>query len=238
MDKTAPTNVIVAVVVGELGDNGWYVTDVTIRTTGDDAMSGVTCTADQFLVSDTGLAGQPFTGSCTNGAGLLTPAMPNPLTVKLDESAPTATLEIISGTLGNNDWYRSAVTVHTDGTDVGASGLESCTPDQLFTGDSDEFDVDGSCTDMAGNVGHAAPIALKIDQTVPVTTVTATGTPGANGWFITTPVTVATMALMRSAASTPVRRIRCSRQTATTGFRPSPAPAPTRPGTPRATRSR
>lgn len=87
LDKTGPTAAL-AVTAGTLGLDGWYTSDVTVSTSGSDSISSpVTCTADQYLVVDTG--GATFNGSCTNDAGLTTNAAP--LTVKLDKTAPTIT---------------------------------------------------------------------------------------------------------------------------------------------------
>ena len=61
---------------------------VTVRASGTDDQSGVTCTADVNLTDDT--TGTVVTGSCTNAAGLTTAAAP--LTIKIDKSAPTAAL--------------------------------------------------------------------------------------------------------------------------------------------------
>ena len=87
VDKTGPSASL-AVTAGTLGSNGWYTSDVTVSTSGSDAISGpVNCTADQQQTAET--TGAVFNGSCTNQAGLTTNAAP--LTVKLDENAPTTT---------------------------------------------------------------------------------------------------------------------------------------------------
>ena len=46
LDKTAPSATLTA--SGTQGSNGWFVDDVTVKTTGADTISGpVTCTPDQ-----------------------------------------------------------------------------------------------------------------------------------------------------------------------------------------------
>ena len=53
-----------------LGDNGWYTSDVTVATSGDDSVSGpVTCTPTSTRPPRP--TGTPFTGTCTNAAGLV-----------------------------------------------------------------------------------------------------------------------------------------------------------------------
>jgi hypothetical protein len=83
---TTPPTVTLEVVTGMFGNNGWYRSDVTIRTTGMDSESGIaSCTNDQFLTTDS--AGTIFNGTCTDHAGNTGNAQP--LTVKRDATAPT-----------------------------------------------------------------------------------------------------------------------------------------------------
>jgi hypothetical protein len=89
LDKTAPTGIALSVTAGTAGLNGWYISDVTVSTTGTDSISTpVVCTAPQHQTSDT--TGTAFNGSCTNNAGLVTQGAA--LTVKVDETAPVITL--------------------------------------------------------------------------------------------------------------------------------------------------
>ena len=70
IDTTAPTAAL-AVTAGTAGSNGWYTSNVTVSTSGTDAVSGpVTCTADQAQTDRD--VGHTFNGSCTNNAGLAT----------------------------------------------------------------------------------------------------------------------------------------------------------------------
>jgi hypothetical protein len=89
LDKTAPTDVNLAVTSGTAGLNGWYISNVTVNTTGTDTISTpVVCTSAQHQTSDT--PGTAFNGSCTNNAGLVTNGAP--LTVKVDKTAPVITI--------------------------------------------------------------------------------------------------------------------------------------------------
>ena len=89
IDTTGPTAAL-TITAGTLGTNGWYITDVTITTTGTDTISGpTTCTDAQMFSDET--TGLTVTGSCTNQAGLASDA--NPLTIKIDKTRPTADLE-------------------------------------------------------------------------------------------------------------------------------------------------
>jgi hypothetical protein len=160
IDKTGPSAVLAA--SGTSGDNGWFIDDVTITTSGSDAISdNVTCSSSQSQTAET--TGTAFNGSCTNDAGLTTNAAP--LTVKLDKTGPSASLSA-AGTLGDNGWYVSNVTVSTAGSDSISSPV-SCTPNQSQTSDTTGQTFNGSCTNDAGLTTNAAPLTIKRDATPP-----------------------------------------------------------------------
>ena len=96
-----------------MGANGWFLDDVTVKTTGADTISGpVTCTPDQTQTTET--AGQSFNGSCTNQAGLIGNA--TPLIVKLDKTNPSVA---ITSPAGGSTTIATSVTV--SGTDSDAT---------------------------------------------------------------------------------------------------------------------
>jgi hypothetical protein len=186
VDKTGPSASL-AVTAGTPGANGWYTSDATVSTNGADSISGpVHCTADQVQTSET--SGTDFHGSCTNDAGLSTDAAL--LTVKLDKTAPTAALSVSAGTLGDNGWYTSDVTVHTSGADS-ISGPVTCSPDQFQHGETTGQEFRGMCVNDAGLAANAAPLTVKLDKTGPSASLAASGAHGANGWF-TGDVTIST----------------------------------------------
>jgi large repetitive protein len=178
-DATAPTAVALSVTAGTAGANGWYTSDVTVRTSGTELVSGPpTCTLDQFQTTET--AGQVFNGSCTNDAGLTANALA--LTVKLDKTGPTAGLSITAGTLGNNGWYVTDVTVHAAGADS-ISNPVVCTADQLLTTDSTGHIFSGSCTNDAGLSTNATDLTVKRDATPPTVHITPDRLADHNGWY-------------------------------------------------------
>jgi hypothetical protein len=167
LDKSGPSAVL-AVAAGAAGANGWYTTNVTVDTSGTDTISGpVTCTPNQSQTTET--AGQVFNGSCTNKAGLTTNAVA--LTVKLDKTAPSATLAV-TGTPGSNGWFIDDVTVSTSGADT-ISGPVTCTPNQSQTTETTGHVFNGSCTNQAGLIGNAAPVTVKLDKTNPSVAITS-----------------------------------------------------------------
>ncbi len=176
IDKTGPTAVLTF--TGTAGTNGWFVGDVTISTSGADISSPVNCTADQFQTTDT--PGTVFNGSCTNAAGLTTSAAP--LTVKRDTVVPSV-LATVDRAPDFNGWYNHPVTVTFNGSDA-TSGLSACDPAVVYSGpDSASASVSGSCTDVAGN-SNSASVTFKYNGSGPTAVLTATGTLGANGWYI------------------------------------------------------
>lgn len=178
-DGTAPTATIAVASGATAGTNGWYTSDLTLHTSGTDVVSGIeSCTADQFETTET--IGATFNGSCTNGAGLITSA--SPLSVKVDKTGPSAVLAITAGTLGNNGWYVSDVTLETTGQDS-ISGPVTCTDVQHQTTDTNGTTFNGSCTNDAGLSTNAAPVTVKVDTTAPTVTATADRSPDHNGWY-------------------------------------------------------
>ena len=185
-DASPPTAAL-EIISGAMGANGWYTSDVTVRTVGTDPTSGASCSAQQTLATET--AGTVVTGSCTNGAGLRTTAAP--ITIKLDKTAPTSELTVVDGTLGANGWYTSDVTVHTVGVDA-VSGPVACTPNQHQTTETSGAVFNGSCTNAAGLTTAAEAITVRLDLSGPSATLAVSaGTPGATGWY-TSDVTVRT----------------------------------------------
>jgi hypothetical protein len=179
LDKTGPTAAM-AVTAGTAGANGWYTSDVTVHTSGSDPVSdNVHCTADQFQTAET--AGHLFSAACTNDAGLSTDAAP--LTVKLDKTAPSASLAVTAGTLGTNGWYTSDVTLSTTGSDSISSPV-SCSPDQFQNDETTGQPFVGMCVNDAGLGANSNAITIKLDKTGPTAELSTSGTRGAHGWFV------------------------------------------------------
>ncbi|NMM22355.1 MAG: hypothetical protein HHJ11_02435, partial [Phycicoccus sp.] len=183
-DSTPPTAELH--VSGTPGSGGWYTTAVTVSTVGADVTSGVTCTTDQVLADET--AGTTVTGSCTNGAGMKTNAVP--VTIMIDTTGPTATEFVSVGTSGANGWYTSNVTVHTTGDDS-MGGAVTCDGDQFQTDETAGLSFNGTCVNAAGLSTVSASLTVKLDKTGPSASLSPSGTLGAHGWF-TSNVTIVT----------------------------------------------
>ncbi len=110
-----------------------------------------------------------------------------------DGTAPQTNV-LLSGTLGSDGWYRSAVNVTLNATDDN-SGVASTTyrlDDGLWQSYTGPFVVSGDgnhtidyhSVDAAGNVEPVHRAAVPIDTKDPATTLAATGTMGANPWYV------------------------------------------------------
>src|SRR5918996_197423 len=160
-DTTPP--VITPNVSGTLGNNGWYVSDVTVSWTvvdNESAISSSSGCGSTTLTTET--AGTTLTCTATSAGGTSNQSV----TIKLDKTGPTATLAA-AGTLGSNDWYTSDVMISTSGSDS-ISDPTACTANQSLTTDTTGQAFNGSCTNDAGLTTNAAPITIKRDATAPV----------------------------------------------------------------------
>jgi len=204
-------------ITGTQGCAGWYTSAaVQVDISAVDATSGISAT---FWRQDGGSWTQmtgcalgcsfEITGegphiveyySVDNAGNSETPQMLSP-SVSIDTEPPTTQQPSYVGTLGNNGWHVSPVSVMLTAVDA-TSGV-SVTYHQVNTDTfeiGDVFDVttDGEHTiryysiDVACNqeVVQTAATPLKIDKTYPTTTHQLNGFEGENGWFIAPPVTV------------------------------------------------
>jgi hypothetical protein len=98
------------------------------------------------------------------------------------DTTPPVIVPQITGTLGNNGWYRSSVIVSWNVTDP-ESGIPLSTGCTTTTLMSDTAGVTLTCSATNGaGIQASIPVTIKIDQTAPVAMVNAAPTPNANGW--------------------------------------------------------
>lgn len=182
-DSTAPT--ITPNVVGTLGLNGWYTSDVTVSWTVVDGESPVTSSSgcgSTTLTSET--TGVTLTCSATSAGGTNSQSV----TIKIDKTGPTGVALTPTGTSGSNGWYTSNVSVSASGSDPISDNV-ACTVDgsaspELLSSETIGITVNGECTNGAGLSTAASAITIKIDKTGPTGVVlTPTGTAGNNGWY-------------------------------------------------------
>jgi hypothetical protein len=96
------------------------------------------------------------------------------------DTTPPVIVPQVSGTLGNNGWYRSGVTVSWSVTDPesGIASSSGCNTSTL-TADTAGVTLTCSATNGAG-LSSSVPLTIKIDQTHPV--ISGLPTPGCSLW--------------------------------------------------------
>jgi hypothetical protein len=166
-DPTPP--VITPVIVGTLGSNGWYTSNVTVNWKVEDPesviLSSTGCGATT-LTTDT--AGTKLTCTATSDGGEASVSK----TFRLDKTPPSAT-PTPARSADANGWYNHPFSVAFSGTDA-TSGIASCSSSAVYSGpDSANASVSGSCRDLAGNLGSGA-ISFMYDSTPPAVPVVKT----------------------------------------------------------------
>lgn len=145
------------VIRGTLGANGWYVSNVIVNWTFDpppDQTQGcdaVTITADGTTHLD-----------CQAWWGMV--HFDFPLDISIDKTAP-AVHPVPARPPDANGWYNHPFGVSFAGSDA-TSGLYECSSATYSGPDNGNASVAGTCTDNAGNVGHAA-YGFSYDATPP-----------------------------------------------------------------------
>ena len=176
LDATPPAASFVMPVAN--GNNGWYVSPVTVSVSGTDATSGVASAqvsldgsawASSLTLSTDGV--YTVHGRVMDYAGNVTDIR---RTVLINSTAPILGTPVLSGTLGLEGWFTSTVDVSVPATDA-TSGLASV-----------QYSVDGGgwqataptltdgvhtvqikATDNAGNVSSTS-VSASVDATPPV----------------------------------------------------------------------
>jgi hypothetical protein len=176
-DTTPP--VITKTITGTAGTNGWYTSNtVTVAWTVTDSESTAVidsgCGTQNFTTETTGTP-----SSCTahSTGGFSTDSV----TIKIDKTAPTASLSVTGGTLGLNGWYVTDVTVHASGTDTISTPVV-CTADQQQLTETAGHTFNGSCTNDAGLTTNASALTIKLDKTPPQIDVAFAPAKNVDGW--------------------------------------------------------
>jgi outer membrane protein assembly factor BamB len=200
VDNTAPSTQIST--SGTVGANGWYRSSVQASLAASDSQVGVNVTMYRVDGGPTMVYSGPFTVS---GEGqhqvlywsndkLSNTETQQTATIRIDSSVPTAQ-NSVSGPAGGNGYFKGAVQFSITASDnlsgvannfYRIDGGATQTYGSPFTISSDgNHAVDYWSVDSAGNVSGVRTVPLKIDASAPLTELTASGTAGMNGWFIT-----------------------------------------------------
>lgn len=194
-----------ATVSGTPSSNGWYQNSVQVTLTASDGASGV---ANSYYVVDGGPT-QTYTSAFdVSGDGshvvnywsvdaVGNAEQPHSLTVKIDGSAPSTQLSV-SGTAGDNGWYRSpSVQVFLPSAD-GLSGVASTYYSldggavQTYAGPftlpgNSQHQVTFWSVDKVGNTEAQQSANVNIDNAGPTTENAVTG-PGGNSIYFNGPI--------------------------------------------------
>lgn len=162
-DTTPP--VITYTIGGTLGNNGWYVSDVTVTWTVTDSESAITSTSgcdSTTITTDT--SGTTLTCTATSAGGTASQSV----TIKRDATPPSVTISA-ERVPDSNGWYNKPIGFTVSGSDA-TSGVASCDTLSDYSGpDGDALSVSATCTDNAGNVGSGS-FEFKYDATPPTIT--------------------------------------------------------------------
>jgi len=164
--------------------DGWTNADTTVTFSAkdDDRGSGVASVTDPVTLTDE-TAGTLVSGSATDVTGNVGT---DSVTVKLDRTAPGITGAITGGTLGQNGWYTSPVTVTFSCSDA-LSGVATCPDPVVLTSNGDANSASGRVLDKAGNTASVTVSGIKIDQEKPTLTKADVNVEGGTFTLGTTP---------------------------------------------------
>jgi hypothetical protein len=170
----AGVSVSYTITAGTPGDNGWYLSDVTIQLQVTGA-TDTTCPVVKTFKAST----ETLTCTATDG---IAPITFGPVQFKIDKDKPTVSSAAADRQPNGNGWYNAPVTVSFSGSDP-TSGIASCQQVSYSGPDSASAGASGTCRDNAGNVSSPFSYALKYDSTPPSVSPSAARAPDANGWY-------------------------------------------------------
>jgi parallel beta-helix repeat protein len=202
IDTIAP--ITTHTLVGFIGSQGWYVTNVTVTLSANDATSGVNYTKYKLNTGDwivyTGFFVVTTDGNYTlyyysvDFAGNTETTKQVAFRIQHDVTPPVTTHEF-GGVMGENNWFIGAVTVTLTAVDDSA-GVASTTYKLdagtwtpyigafLITGDAAAHSLSYYSVDKVGNTESVKEATLKIDRTKPTINLTVEKT-GLSKWLLT-----------------------------------------------------
>lgn len=176
---------------------GWQNSDVTVTLTPSDTASGVANTSYCVDQSNSCVPASSGTSVLVSSEGtnyiryMSTDNSGNiesikSATVQIDKTPPTISGEITIGTLGENGWYVSDVTVEFNCADE-VSGIDFCTEPVALTENGAEQSATGKAIDNAGNSNETSVSNIDIDKTAPTSSldVGEPNFPTEDGAFVT-----------------------------------------------------
>src|SRR5207302_5492432 len=114
------------------------------------------------------------------------------VSVPVDTTTPVSSA-VLDGSLGDNGWYRSNVTISLNASDA-TSGVAQISYrldngsrlvyEGSFVLTQGEYSLEDFATDAAGLAEPTQTTTIRINTVAPITTAAVSGTVGANGWYI------------------------------------------------------
>ena len=191
IDTVAPTCKLKATGISgnTVSDVKWFRSDITtafdsVRDTALDAFGNVVRgsgvkTKSIDITSITKDGKYTVTGTVIDGAGNKGTCT---LIVGKDTKAPTCSISA-TGTLGNNNWYRSNVTLGWATSKDELSGVSTKQLNRTTIILDGQYGITGTIVDNAGNTGSCSA-SVKRDTTPPTCSLKVTsGTLGSNSWY-------------------------------------------------------
>ena len=175
-DSTAPT--INVSVEGTQGETGWYISDVLVSWSVQDAESAVASVegCDSVAVNED-TDGLTLTCEATSSGGIASESV----TIKRDATPP-----VVSGSTDREPngagWFDDAVTVSWTAEDALTGPLRVPDPTLVDEG-VDQTAVSGEVCDAAGNCATGELSRLNVDVTAPTLTGKASEEPNDAGWY-------------------------------------------------------
>ncbi|MGC8913471.1 MAG: OmpL47-type beta-barrel domain-containing protein [Thermoplasmata archaeon] len=196
IDKTAPNTT--STVTGTSGENGWYVSEVSVKLSALDNSSGVTETyyrlnatdnwilyTQEFLISSEGIYMLEYYSidSAGNNEGV------KQREIRIDLTPPEVQLSI-TGSFVYSGWYNSTVNVSITTTDLsGISQILYSVDDGTWQNYTVPIKLSDGVHAFSYQVKNGAGLIttntteIKVDTQAPVSEAHLTGTLGAYGWY-------------------------------------------------------
>ena len=184
-DPTPP--VILPVVTGPMGTNGWYVGDVNITWSVTDLESSISAqTGCDPVAATTDTVSATFTCQATSAGGTASKA----IAIKIDRSAPTLTFNPATPPPNGSGWNHVGVAVSFAATDAGSGVTDTSAASPLMLA-AEGIGMRGTvtATDAAGNTATFTTPPVNIDWTPPSISALRAPAANGNGWN-NSPVTV------------------------------------------------
>ena len=199
IDTTPPTSQ--AQIYGEKGGEDWYRSPVVLNLTAQDAHSGVAeimysldgatflLYSHNLTISDDGVHTMEF--YAVDRAGIA--ESHRSIILSKDSIGPQCLLEM-NGTMGNESWFTSDVTIRLVAVDD-LSGVSNISYrldggqwlfflSNVTLVDQGTHVIEYYAMDLAGNIASTKAVTINIDKAPPSSEVSLDGWMGENGWFI------------------------------------------------------